>query len=74
MLLPLHCLYGVLNVQRSMKYCIIFNYEEKVIVMLTLYILKHTASLALPFPEAHFLVNIKVEMIRNLEFYHSSNI
>lgn len=57
-----------------MKYCIVFNYEEKVILMLTLYILKHTASLALPFPKAHFLVKIKVEMICNLEFYHSSNI
>lgn len=57
-----------------MKYCIIFNHDEKVILTLTLYILKHATSLAVSFPDAHFLVDIKMEMIHSLEFYHSSNI
>lgn len=68
--ITLHCLRGVLNVQRNMKYCVIFNHEEKVILMLTFYVLKHKASLALSFPEAQFLVYIKMEMIHSLEFYY----
>lgn len=57
--IALHCLYRVLNVQRSMEYCIIFNRDEKVILTLTLYILKHTTSLAVSFPEAHFFSGYK---------------
>lgn len=65
---PLRCLHGVLNVQRSIKYCIIFNHSEKVIITLTLYVLKHTASLAFSFPEAHFLADINRERYIALDF------
>lgn len=62
-----------------MKYCIIFNHDENVILMpvVYVYILKHTASLPIPFPKAHFSGvknRYKIEMIYSLEFYHSLNL